>query len=134
MKIDTNTGTISFSLGNITRLLDKASFFNTPIGSAAKESLVTANWSHYDIDPEEGVVGTVLFDGDSIDKIFLSMKLGSDESDEWTVERELERKAKHEEWLQVALGPPPYSYPWGRVVSDFDPKGLTSEIIIVYDR
>jgi hypothetical protein len=134
MKIDTNTGTITFSHGNVSSLLNRAQFLDTPIGKMAKKSLVNANWSHYEIDPEEGVAGTVLFDGDSIDRIFLSLKMKSDESEEWGVECELLRKAKHEDWLQEALGPPPYKYHWGRVVSEFDPKGLASEIIIVYDR
>jgi hypothetical protein len=134
MKIDTSTGTITFSLGNISRLLNKAQFLDSPIGRLAKKSLVNANWSHFEIDPEEGIAGTLLFDGDSIDRIFLSMRMKSEESKEWSVEYELLRKAKHEEWLQEAMGAPPYKYHWGRVVSEFDPKGLASDIIIVYDR
>jgi len=134
MMIDRNTGTISFSLGDVSRTFNKAQFLDTPIGRAAKESLVNANWSHYEIDPEDDVVGTVLFDGNAIDRIFLSMRMKSDESEEWSVELELQRKARHEEWLQDAMGQPPYRYCWGRVVSEFDPKGLASEIIIVYDR
>lgn len=134
MKIDTSTGTIAFSMGTIGHSLDKARFLESNIGRASRESLVTANWSHYEIDPEEGWAGTVLFEGDAIDRVFLSMKPKSEGSESWTVERELEKKAAHDNWLREALGQPPFDYPWGRVVSDFDPKGLTSEIIIVYDR
>jgi hypothetical protein len=134
MKIDTLTGTISFSQGDISCLLNKARFLDTSIGRVAKESLVNANWSHYAIDPEVGVAGTVLFKGDVIDRIFLSMRMKSDESREWSVEQELQRKARHEDWLKEEIGAPPYKYHWGRVVSEFDPKGLASDIIIVYDR
>jgi hypothetical protein len=134
MKIDKITGTIEFSQGNISRSLNKEQFLDTPIGRLAKKSLVNADWSHFEIDPEGGVAGTVLFDGDAIDRLFLSMKMKSDDSEEWSVESELQRKVKHEEWLQEEMGQPPYEYPWGRVVSTFDPKGLASEIIVVYAR
>lgn len=134
MNIDTRTGTLAFSLGTISRSLDKASFLKSPIGRAARESLVSANWSHYEFDPEDGWLGTLIFDGNAIDRVFLSMKFQPDDPESWTVERELDRKAAHDDWLHEAIGQPPYSYPWGRVVSDFDPKGLASEIIIVYDR
>lgn len=134
MKIDTSTGTITFSRGTISRSVDKARFLESSIGRASRESLVNGNWSHYEIDPEERWAGTVIFDGDTVDRIFLSMKLDSDDPDSWTVEREKERQAAHEMWLQGELGSPPYRYSWGQLVSDFDPKGLASEIIIVYDR
>jgi hypothetical protein len=62
------------------------------------------------------------------------MKTKSDEPEAWSVEKELLRKREHEEWLLEAIGQPPYKYHWGRVASEFDPKGLASEIIIVYDR
>ena len=109
-------------------------FLESPIGRSAEESLVNENWRHFGIEPEAGVAGTVLFNGDYIDRVFLAMKMDTDVSGEWTVERELERKAKHEQWLGKELGGAPYHYSWGRVVSEFDPKGLASEIIIVYER
>lgn len=134
MKIDIATGAITFPQGAISRSTDKAHFLESSIGRAARESLTNANWSHFEIDPEESWAGTVIFDGDAVDRIFLSMKLDSENPESWTVEREKARQAIHDKWLQGELGPPPYSYSWGRVVSDFDPKGLASEIIIVYDR
>lgn len=134
MRIDTSNGTITFAQGRICRSTDKAHFLETTIGREARERLVNASWSHYEIDPEERWVGTVIFDGDRIDRVFLSMKLDSEDPESWTVERERARQAAHELWLQGELGRPPYSYSWGRVVSDFDPKGLASEIIVAYDR
>jgi hypothetical protein len=134
VKIDIFDGTISFELGSIRRSIDIAQFLESPIGRSAEESLVNENWRHYGIEPEAGVAGTVLFNGDEIDRIFLAMRMDTDDSGEWTVEREFERKAKHEQWLRKVLGRGPYRYPWGRVVSEFDPKGLASEIIIVYER
>jgi hypothetical protein len=134
VKINIFDGTISFERGSIRRSFSMMQFLESPIGQSAEESLVNQNWRHYGIEPEAGVAGTVLFDGDDIDRIFLAMRMDSDDSDEWTVEREFERKAKHEQWLRKELGRAPYRYPWGRVVSEFDPKGLASEIIVVYER
>lgn len=133
MKIDTTQGTVSFERGEIHRTLDLPTFLATQLGQTARKSLANESWTHYDIDPEDGVLGTVLFNGQSIDRIFLAMKLRGESADDWSVERELERKSMHEKWLHAALGEPPYQYPWGRVVSEFDAKGLASEIIIVYE-
>jgi len=134
VRINIFDGTISFERGSIRRSIGMAQFLESPIGRSAEESLVNENWRHYGIEPEAGVAGTVLFNGNEIDRIFLAMRMDTDDSDEWTVERELERKAKHEQWLRKELGQAPYRYAWGRVVSEFDQKGLASEIIIVYER
>lgn len=134
MKIDKSTGTISFAQGAIGPSLDKAGFLDSHIGRASRKTLANADWSHYEIDPEERWSGTVIFDGERIDRVFLSMKLGSSDPADWTVEREKDKQANHDSWLEEELGPAPYRYTWGRVVSDFDPKGLASEIIVVYGR
>jgi hypothetical protein len=132
MRIDIFDGTVEFERGAITRCAERVQFLESAIGQAAKASVVNEGWLHYDIDPEEGVAGTVIFKGDAIDRIFLAMSIPSDQSQQWTVEIELERKAKHDQWLSEHLGKSPYDYAWGRVVSEFDPKGLASEIIVVY--
>ena len=132
MRIDILDGSISFERGVISRKLARSQFLETQIGRASRESLVNDEWRHYEIDPEVGIAGTVIFNGAAIDRVFLGMKMPSDQSRQWTVELELERKAKHDRWLREMLGEPPYQYAWGRVVSEFDPKGLASEIILVY--
>lgn len=134
MKIGTFDGTIAFARGNIMRRAGRLQFLESPIGQAARESLVNEGWRHYEINPEEGVAGTVIFKGDQIDRVFLAMSMPSDKSQEWTVELELERKVIHDQWLREHLGKSPYDYAWGRVVSEFDPKGLASEIIVQYER
>jgi hypothetical protein len=52
--------------------------------------------------------------------------------DDWSEREELERKADHDAWLDALLGPPPYSYPWGEVVSQHDPRGGYSSIVVRY--
>jgi hypothetical protein len=134
MKIGAFDGAVSFASGEIKRHMDRAQFLGSAIGRSAQERLANDNWFHYHIEPEGGIAGTVLFRDDSIDRIFLTMRLPSDDTKQWSVEHELERKAKHDAWLQNELGRPPYSYSWGSVTSDYDARGCSSEIIVVYER
>jgi len=52
--------------------------------------------------------------------------------DEWSDEEEKQRKAGHDAWLSQILGDPPYSYAWGKIRSDDDPRGGYSSIVISY--
>lgn len=134
MKIDILDGTILFDGGAIRGTFSRKQFLESPAGKKSKERLVNREWRHYHIEPEMNIAGTVIFKAETIDRIFLMMRIPSDEIKEWTVERELERKALHDRWLHAELGNPPYDYAWGRVISEFDPKGVASEIIVVYER
>lgn len=132
MNINVFDGSISFAGGNIQRSQDQAKFLASRIGSEAKAGLVNEDWKHFEIDPEPGIRGTVLFKGDRIDAVYLLMTTPTGKAREWTEELELERKSKHDAWLRQELGVPPYNYPWGNVTSDYDPRGCVSEIIITY--
>ena len=134
MKISRFDGTLTFSSGEIRRTWDRAQFLSSPVGLASEAGLQNDDWHHYDIEPESGLAGTVLFKGDELQKVFLMNSLPSDQGGEWTVERELERKGIHDRWLRQELGKSPWNYSWGKVVSQFDAKALASEIIVVYDR
>ena len=107
-------------------------FLGTKLGRDAKEELVNEDWRHYRIEPESGIVGTIFFKGERLDRVFLLMEIPSDKGKEWTEQLELERKAKHDSWLRSELGRPPYDYAWGNVTSDYDPRGCVSEIIVTY--
>jgi hypothetical protein len=132
VKIERLTGSISFKGGTVERTLNLERFLESPIGRSAKEDFVNEEWRHYHIEPQDGVVGTVLFQGQRLERIFLTMRMPSDQSEEWTAALELERKAKHDAWLQSTLGPPPYIFPWGTIASEFDAKGCASDIIVTY--
>lgn len=134
MKIDIHDGTISFARGAIVPALDRNAFLASELGKGAKTSLVNQTWWHASFAPEPGVSGTLIFDGDRLDSAYMLMEIPADATDEWTVDLELQRKALHDRWLQSELGEPPYRYAWGTVTSEFDAKGVVSEIIINYDR
>lgn len=134
MKIDIHDGTISFVRGAIFRALDRNAFMESELGKDAKTRLVNQNWWHASFAPEPGVTGYLIFDRDRLDSAYVLMEIPADARSEWSVDLELQRKALHDRWLQTELGEPPYEYSWGTVTSEFDAKGVVSEIIVNYER
>ena len=45
---------------------------------------------------------------------------------------ELARKARHDAWLDGQLGPPPWSYAWGKIGSGYDAVFVHSDVIVGY--
>ncbi len=134
MRISTIDGIVSFSSGSIGAAGNRAEFLKSSLGRTVKSEKVHGSKYQYDFDPEVGVSATAFFDGEQLDRIFLMMSMPSDAEGEWTEALELGRKAKHDNWLTQQLGNVPYEYKWGSITSDFDPRGCSSEIIIMYDR
>jgi hypothetical protein len=132
MKIGVFDGSVRFDSGEIRRTFDRSQFLQSSLGKAATEKSSNGDWQHYRIAPEPGLAGSVLFQGERIDRIFISMRIPSDDAGLWTEELESGRKAMHDAWLRRELGAPPYDYAWGRVLSEFDAKSVASEIIVVY--
>ncbi|NJN05217.1 MAG: hypothetical protein HC814_00740 [Rhodobacteraceae bacterium] len=124
MKIDAVTGSIAFAAGTIDPRADKRAFLTSPVGNEAQCALESAGYAHLHFGPEPGIRANALFKGEYLDRIFLQMTRASIDAKEWTESRELERKAFHDEWLRQELGEPPYDYPWGQVVSEYDAKGM----------
>lgn len=77
---------------------------------------------------------TLYFNG----SILTNVELYSDDNkfgtswDDWSEEKELERKKFHETWLKNVLADAPYKYNWGRIESFYDAKGGSSSISIKY--
>ncbi|MCC6552560.1 MAG: hypothetical protein IT372_05985 [Polyangiaceae bacterium] len=65
-------------------------------------------------------------------ELFLVGAVSKASWDEWSDREEVQRKADHDAWLEAMLGPPPYSYPWGEITSQHDPRGGYSSIVIRY--
>jgi hypothetical protein len=76
--------------------------------------------------------GLLLIFDNSLRKIVLSFsEKGLDWSD-WSKEGELRRKENHDAFLREQLGPPPYNFSWGRVVSVIDSHDSSARISIRY--
>jgi hypothetical protein len=134
MRINTIDGVVSFSRGSLGAAGDRAEFLISSLGRTVRSEKVHGTKYQYQFDPEVGVSATAFFDGEQLNRLFLMMSVPSDAEGQWTEALELERKAKHDHWLARELGNAPYQYRWGSITSDFDPRGCSSEIIIVYDR
>lgn len=50
----------------------------------------------------------------------------------WSQERELQKKARNDRWLKKELGEPPYVFPWGSLQSLYDPREASSYIALEY--
>lgn len=133
MRISRFNGELAFPEGKIWRSLDREAFLAAPFASGAKIAMRNEQWIHYKLQPETGIAATLLFAGNRLDKVFLQLAIPSDETQQWSVEGEMERKRLHDEWLRKELGKPPYHYNWGRIESCYDDRGCSSDIIVSYD-
>lgn len=81
-------------------------------------------------------VPSLWFDGNALKKVELSMVQATESSswDDYSEDRELARKAKHDTWVTDNLGRPPWRFLWGDVQSEFDPRGGSSTIFITYQQ
>ena len=134
MMIDVFNGSVTFASGTSGPRMDRKAFLDSPVGATAKDVLSTAGYVHLNFHPESGVHATALFKDDRFHQLFVLMAIPSDDGNEWTEARELERMVVHDNWLRHELGKPPYEYAWGSVVSEYDAKGCESEIILSYDK
>lgn len=132
MRINTHDGVVSFSSGSIGAAEERTGFLKSSLGRAVKSEKAHGTKYQYDFDPETGISGTAFFDGERLNRVFLMIAMPSDAEGQWSEALELERKARHDHWLAQELGNAPYKYSWGSITSDFDPRGCSSEIIIVY--
>jgi hypothetical protein len=134
LKIHPDSGLIEFPDGEIAPTMNLAHFLSSQAGRLATSTLSNAQWKQFSMEPEPDIGATVLFDGDAIDRILISMKVPSDTANEWSERVEQQRKLQHDAWLRANLGDPPYEYEWGHVGSEYDSKGCASAIIVVYER
>jgi hypothetical protein len=74
----------------------------------------------------------LLFEGSSLREIHIVLRERSETSSwsDWSIEAEVSRKVLHDAWLLDRLGPGPYSFGWGEVLSVHDERGGFSEVII----
>ena len=134
MKIHPDSGVIEFPGGTIGPTTSLARFLASQVGESSKGTLTNAQRKHFGLEPEPDIGATVLFDGDTIDRVLIAMKVPSDAANDWSERVEQDRKLRHDTWLRANLGDPPYEYVWGHVGSEDDSKGCASAIIVVYER
>jgi hypothetical protein len=132
MKVDTSSGRIEFERGTLERGTLKSQFLQSSVGANAEILVENGPHATYRIRPETGISATVRFEGPRLRALAWQLELAPEKERDWSEENELERKHLHDGWLAIALGRPPYRYPWGELESDFDSKGCASSIILSY--
>jgi hypothetical protein len=132
MKFQRVSGRVDFDQGSIDPRADRTAFLGSELGRAAE--VVVDNEPHitYRIRPESGIAAVVYFEGSRLRTISWQLELPPELERTWSVEHELERKRVHDNWLRQEIGKPPYQFQWGRLESNYDPKGCASAIIVSY--
>ena len=138
MTVDKDTGSIILpEIGaSISASLLCSQFLQTPAFAGASVVVRNDPWGSYRL-PDIAQAGSRLclvlqFHGERLQALTLchdADRFGASWS-EWSEERELARKAFHEDWLTRELGIRFGHYPWGDISSNYDPKGGFSSILI----
>lgn len=134
MKILASDGSVAFALGSVTSATDKPSFLASSLGRAAMVVVKNGPFVTYRVVPEPGIGATLLFKDDRLENIAWAFAMADETEGDWSEESEMQRKKCHEDWLLKELGRPPYRFKWGEVASEYDAKGVSSAIMVVYDR
>lgn len=132
MKLQKLSGRVEFNRGSIEPRTDRTAFLASEIGRTAEVLVDNEPHMTYRFRPEPGIAAAAYFDGARLRTLSWQLELPSDLENIWTVEQELERKRVHDNWLLNEVGQPPYRFSWGRLESNYDPKGCTSAIIVNY--
>jgi hypothetical protein len=132
MKFQRFSGRVDFDQGSIDPRVDRSAFLESELGRAAEVMVDNEPHMTYRIRPEPGIAAAVYFEGPRLRTLSWQLELPRDMETTWSVEHELERKRVHDDWLRQEIGKPPYQFAWGRLESDYDPKGCASAIIISY--
>jgi len=138
--IDEDTGCILLpEMGAvISSTLTRSQFLETPAFSAATVSVRNEPWCRFKLPalplPETELCIQLQFHAERLVSLLLchgAARFGSS-WDDWSEERELARKAFHEQWLtrdlRIQLG----AYAWGAISSDYDAEAGFSSISIRY--
>jgi hypothetical protein len=137
--IDAATGELALASGDRTGpSLTLQAFRASPLAANAQASPGGGAWMQYHLG-RQVIAGAIFslvlyFDGSRLAMVRMSL-VEPDESpswDDWSDQKELARKAKHDAWLTTQLGPPPWVYPWGRIESNYDPRSGASLVVVVY--
>ena len=114
--------------------MSRQEFLQTTLGKSATVGVVNDGWVTLYVKPEPGLHGSLMYKNDRLMRLGVEMELPPEEDKAWDHATEMNRKAKHDAWLQSELGRPPYEYLWGSVDSSFDEKGFSSHITITFGK
>ncbi|WP_437279831.1 hypothetical protein WME90_04530 [Sorangium sp. So ce375] len=136
MKIDSSTGRLELESGLVlSPALSRSQFLASPAGVASTVSVRNEPWCSFRFEAAaENVVLAVFFKAEVLGSVHLAVidpRFGAG-WDDWSEEKETQRKEANDRWLLAHGLTPGEKYAWGSVWSGFDPKGGFSSVVIRY--
>jgi hypothetical protein len=139
VSIDARIGAIAFPGYPLGPGTSRTQFLASPL--AVGETVVVANdpWWTYGLPPQtlgrRAFAAMVSYKGESLRAVYLTdtdSRFGTS-WDDWSEEKEQDRKRQHDRWLQAILGRGcPWKFSWGAIDSCYDPRASSSSIGIDY--
>jgi hypothetical protein len=133
--IGKDTGELRLSADlTISPSLTRDNFLSAPTSGKSTVLVENEPWISYSLEVElPGVEGhldrwaaVIYFEGQTIDMVTMTLV---------DVKDEMERRKRHDSWLSSHLGPRSrYSFPWGKVSSEYDPRSSECSIYITYKK
>ena len=136
MKANPNTGELNLPSGTIlSPQLTRSMFLISVEGTLAIVSVENEPWCSFRFEDSEDQLGIIVFfKGEKLESVqFASIdpKFSASWND-WSEEKEEERKKRNNQWLMRNDLIPGKEYLWGSVWSNFDGKSGSSEIVLRY--
>lgn len=131
MKINFD-GTVDFEQVVIAPSTTRSEFLMSSLGEKAEKVMDSGEWLRVRV-KGENVIAALVFKNERLFELHLCLAdQSSDGWGAWSPEGELVKKMKHDEFLKINLGQPPYQFKWGKVESITDVKAGGSEIVLRY--
>ncbi len=118
--------------------LSKNTFLSSELQASSKETVSNKEWSSFNtgihrICGESFVLSLSFFGADLVEFHLTNVQPGEKDTwSDWSEEKEMARKNRHDKWLANQLGKPPYKFAWGQVFSVYDQKSGGSLIVVRY--
>jgi len=141
--IDKDTGILKLNELTVSPSITCEEFLSSSVGKKAGIFLENTPFCSYRLEmelPDEkrkaGKWSVILyFSGNTIEMVSLTVldDMYGTSWDDWSEEKEMERKKYHDEWLEFYIDlKSPYSFPWGEIISVYDSRTGGSSIFIKY--
>ncbi|WP_437981364.1 hypothetical protein [Sorangium sp. So ce117] len=136
MKIDSFEGTLELESGLVlSPALSRSEFLASSVGMGSAVLVRNEPWCSFRFEEgAESVVLAVFFKAEVLESVHITVvdpTFGTG-WDDWSQEKELQRKAANDQWLLAHGLTPGEHYAWGSVWSGFDPRGGSSSAVIRY--
>jgi hypothetical protein len=137
MKPNPKTGEFLLPGGTIlSARLTRSAFLASAEGARAQVSVKNEPWCSFRFEDDEDPLDIIVFfNGEKLETVQVSLrdpKFGTG-WENWSEEKELDRKRANDQWLREHGLAPEKKYAWGSVWSGYDARSGSSMIVIRYE-